>query len=140
MTALIHGVFLACTLATALLPLGMTRGGARLAWLAWVLFWGILAGLTAWGLFVFDPPILRLAAHFGGQIALGLALFLALPQLHTWLGLTDFVSAIGTAILTGAVIGGPYILIPLFLVPIAILAHLAVLDRVGAWGAQAQAA
>ena len=48
---------------------------------------------------------------------------------HTMLGLTDFSIAIGTAIATGAVIGGPYMLIPLFLVPMAVLGHLAVLDR-----------
>ncbi len=44
--------------------------------------------------------------------------------LHTAFGLADFAVAIGTAILTGAVIGGPYMMIPLFLVPMAILAHL----------------
>jgi hypothetical protein len=46
------------------------------------------------------------------------------------MGLTDFAVAISTAIVTGAVIGWPYVMIPLFLVPMAVLAHLAVWDRV----------
>ena len=194
MQSLIHAAFLACTLAIALLPLSLLGQGAGRVWLFWIALWGGLAGLTASGVFVFDPPLLRLAVHFGGQIALGVALFAliaplrrvvralplsalvgfqrmrviggffligaimgevswafalvagigdilvglaahrtarampsgdapALARGHTLWGLGDFASAIGTAILTQAQIGGPYIMIPLFLVPMAVLTH-----------------
>jgi hypothetical protein len=46
------------------------------------------------------------------------------------MGMTDFTIAISTAIITQANLGWPYIMIPLFLVPMAVLGHLAVLDRV----------
>jgi hypothetical protein len=44
-------------------------------------------------------------------------------------GLGDFALAIGTALVTGATIGWPFNMTPLFLVPIATLAHLVVVDR-----------
>jgi hypothetical protein len=48
---------------------------------------------------------------------------------HMVIGMTDFTIAISTAIITGVNLGWPYIMIPLFLVAMAILGHLAVLDR-----------
>ncbi len=201
MENLVHGAFALAAAVAAVIPVMMVRStGAAIAWLLWIGAWGTLAVMTTTGVFTFDPPILRLAAHLWGQIACGVLLFLLLPParravraipleslvrwqtarviggffiigaamgevpmlfaviagtgdilvgivaaraakamkagdplrpafLHTALGLADFAVAIGTAILTGAVIGGPYMMIPLFLVPMAILAHLAVIDR-----------
>ncbi len=202
MAPIIHTLFLISVAVVALAPVSMVRGKAAIAgWLLWIAVWGTLASLTTLDVFVFDPQILRLATHFGGQVAVGVLLFALLPAVrralravplealvrwqiarvvggffligalmgevsvmfaliagtgdvlvgvaaartwmamktgdapklayrHTLFGLTDFIIAISTAILTGAKIGGPYILIPLFLVPIAVLGHLVVLDRV----------
>ena len=201
---LVHTLFLALTLLVALTPLTLAAGRSAAfgaVWLTWVGLNGGLALLTALEVFTFSPPILRLAAHLGGQLAVGVLLFLALPAIrnairsipliwlvrwqtarvmggffligaamgevsmpfaaiagigdifigiaawatarrmtaqnenrlaarHTAMGLTDFTVAIGTAIITQANLGWPYIMIPLFLVPLAILAHLAVLDRI----------
>ncbi len=201
MENLVHGAFALAAAVAAMIPVMMVRStAAAIVWLLWIGAWGTLAVLTTTGVFTFDPPILRLAAHLWGQIACGVFLFLLVPSvrravraipleglvrwqigrviggffiigaamgevpmlfaviagtgdilvgiaaartakamktgdslrpaiLHTALGLADFAVAIGTAILTGAMIGGPYMMIPLFLVPMAILAHLAVLDR-----------
>ncbi len=201
MENLVHGAFALAAAVAAMIPVMMVRStAAAIVWLLWIGAWGTLAVLTTTGVFTFDPPILRLAAHLWGQIACGVLLFLLLPPvrravraipleglvrwqiarviggffivgaamgevpmlfaviagtgdiligiaaaravkamkagdlfrpafLHTALGLADFAIAIGTAILTGAIIGGPYMMIPLLLVPMAILAHLAVLDR-----------
>ncbi len=201
MENLVHGAFALAAALAAMMPILMVRTtAAAIVWLLWIGAWGTLAVMTTTGVFTFDPPILRLAAHLWGQIACGVLLFLLVPSvrravraipleglvrwqiarviggffiigaamgevpmlfaviagtgdilvgiaaartakamktgdqlrpafLHTALGLADFAIAIGTAILTGALIGGPYMMIPLFLVPMAILAHLAVLDR-----------
>jgi hypothetical protein len=77
-----------------------------------------------------------------GDVAVGLAAILtahrmqqvperaaALAKRHAWLGMADFTMAVGTALLTKAQIGWPYSLIPLFLVPIAILGHVVTLQR-----------
>ena len=77
-----------------------------------------------------------------GDVAVGLAAILtarrmqqtperaaALAKRHAWLGMADFTIAVGTALLTKAQIGWPYSLIPLFLVPIAILGHVVTLQR-----------
>ncbi len=171
-------------------------------WVGWVVFWGGFAVLTATDVILFDPVILRLAALFGVQVAVGIGMFLAMPGLrrvlrtvplawlvgwqmarvvggfflvgaafgqvsmpfaaiagfgdmavgvaagiacmrmradpdrsaqialrHMRMGLIDFCIAVSTAILTKATIGWPYVLIPLFLVPMAVLAHLAVWDQ-----------
>jgi hypothetical protein len=201
---MIHAAFLTITTIVALVPLRLAHGrGAFFAplWLAWITVWGSLALLTAFGVFTFTPPILRLAAHLGGQVAMGVLLFAAFPAIraairsiplvwlvrwqqariiggffligaamgevsmpfaaiagvgdiavgiaaaftarrmtpanehrlatrHIVMGLTDFTIAISTAIITGASLGWPYVIIPLFLVPMAVLGHLAVLDRV----------
>ncbi len=201
MENLVHGAFALAAAVAALIPILMVRStAAAIVWLLWIGAWGTLAVMTTIGVFTFDPPILRLAAHLWGQIACGVLLFLLVPSvrravraiplkglvrwqiarviggffivgaamgevpmlfaviagtgdilvgiaaartakamktgdplrpaiLHTAFGLSDFAVAIGTAILTVAMIGGPYMMIPLFLVPMAILAHLAVLDR-----------
>lgn len=73
---------------------------------------GFAAGLTLWRM--------RARPDLGPQLALR----------HMVMGLTDFAVAISTAIVTEAVIGWPYVMIPLFLVPMAVLAHLAVWERV----------
>lgn len=209
---MIHAVFLTLAAIIALIPLRLAPGrGASFAplWIAWIALWGGLALLTAFGVLSFSPPILRLAALFGGQVAAGIALFALFPGIrktirsiplvwlvrwqqarviggffligavmgevsmpfaaiaglgdiavgitaaltarrmtpandtrlaarHMAMGLTDFTIAISTAIVTGANLGWPYIMIPLFLVPMAVLGHLAVLDRV--WGAKEKAA
>ncbi|MGL5009614.1 MAG: hypothetical protein ACRC6I_06995 [Paracoccaceae bacterium] len=201
---MIHTAFLIIAAIVALLPLRLAPGrGALFAplWLGWIAVWGGLALLTAFGVFTFSPPPLRLAAHFGGQVAVGVILFLAVPAIrsairsiplvwlvrwqqarliggffligaatgevpmpfaaiaglgdvavgiaafftaramtpanehrlagrHMLMGVTDFTIAISTAIITGVNLGWPYIMIPLFLVPMALLGHLAVLDRV----------
>jgi hypothetical protein len=201
---MVHALFLTLATLIALIPLRLAPGRGTLfapIWLAWICLWGGLALLTAFGVFTFSPAILRLAAHFGGQVAVGVLLFLAVPAIrrtirsvpliwlvrwqqarviggffligaamdevsmpfaaiaglgdiavgiaaaltarrmtpenehrfaarHTAMGLTDFTIAISTAIITGANLGWPYIMIPLFLVPMAVLGHLAVLDRV----------
>jgi hypothetical protein len=213
--SLVEISFLIICVAIALVPLAAKSGALSAAdgvffrwlWWAWIIFWGSFAVLTARDYFVFDPVVLRLAALFGGQVAVGVLFFLTVPRLRrairaiplTWLvgwqmarvvggffligaalgdvsmpfaaiaglgdiavgvmagvtmrrmqaeparhaqlairhmrmGLTDFAVAISTAILTQAVIGWPYVLIPLFLVPMAVLAHLAVWDAV--WQAQ----
>jgi hypothetical protein len=54
---------------------------------------------------------------------------LALAKRHAWFGLSDFVMAVGTAFATKVQLGWPYALIPLFLVPIAILGHVVTLQR-----------
>jgi hypothetical protein len=54
---------------------------------------------------------------------------LALAKRHAWFGLSDFVLAVGTAVATKVQLGWPYALIPLFLVPIAILGHVVTLQR-----------
>ncbi len=205
MQPFLHAAFLICTALIALSPLMLARDrGFALVWLGWIAVWGTLAVLTARGIFVFSPQVLRLAALFGGQVTIGVLLFAMVPAVraavrripldwlvrwqmarvvggffligaamgevsvpfaliagvgdisvgvaalltaramrtghgprlavrHTAMGLTDFAIAISTAILTGANIGGPYLLIPLFLVPMAVLGHLAVLDRVRPW-------
>jgi hypothetical protein len=201
---MIHALFLFLATVIALLPLRLAPGRDPLfapLWLAWIALWGGLALLTAFGVLSFSPPILRLAALFGGQVAAGLLLFATFPALrrtirsipliwlvrwqmarviggffligaamgevsmpfaaiaglgdiavgiaaaltarrmtpstenrlaarHMAMGLTDFSIAISTAIITQANLGWPYIMIPLFLVPMAVLGHLAVLDRV----------
>ncbi len=201
---MIHIAFLCVVTIVALTPLRLAHGRGRLfapIWLAWITIWGGLALLTATDIFTFNPAILRLAAHFGGQFAVGVAVFLAFPAIrasirsiplvwlvrwqqarviggffligammgevsmpfaaiaglgdiavgiaafltarrmlpsnerrlagrHMAMGLTDFTIAISTAIITQAQLGWPYILIPLFLVPMAVLGHLAVLDRI----------
>ncbi len=201
MENLVHGAFALAAAVAAMIPVMMVRStAAAIVWLLWIGAWGTLAVLTTTGVFTFDPPILRLAAHLWGQIACVVLLFLLLPPvrravraipleglvrwqiarviggffivgaamgevpmlfamiagtgdilvgiaaaraakamkagdplrpafLHTAFGLADFAIAIGTALLTGAMIGGPYMMIPLFLVPMALLAHLAVVDR-----------
>jgi hypothetical protein len=53
----------------------------------------------------------------------------ALAKRHAWFGLSDFVLAVSTAFATKAQLGWPYALIPLFLVPIAILGHVVTLRR-----------
>ena len=209
---MIHAVFLTLAAIIALIPLRLAPGhGASFAplWIAWIALWGGLALLTAFGVLSFSPPILRLAALFGGQVAVGVLVFATFPALrrairsipliwlvrwqqarviggffligavmgevsmpfaaiaglgdiavgiaaaliarrmtpandtrlaarHMAMGLTDFTIAIITAIITGANLGWPYVMIPLFLVPMAVLGHLAVLDRV--WGAKEKAA
>jgi hypothetical protein len=204
MMPLPHVVFLVLATLVALTPLVLAPNrGALFApiWLAWITLWGGLALMTVFGVFTFSPPILRLAAHFGGQVAAGVALFLLVPAIRTavrsipldWLvrwqrarviggffligaamgevalpfaliaglgdiavgiaahftaramkpgnahrlagrhmimGMIDFTTAISTAIITGVNLGWPYLMIPLFLVPMALLGHLAVLDRV----------
>jgi hypothetical protein len=202
MEPLVHAVFLVGTAIIALIPVLMVSGLAQMiGWVLWIAIWGTLASLTTLDILVFDPQILRLAAHLGGQVSVGLLLFAIVPPVrravrgiplealvrwqiarviggffligavmgevsvpfaliagtgdvlvglaaartvramnngdplglahrHTQLGLLDFMIAISTAIVTGAKIGGPYILIPLLLVPMALLGHLAVLDRV----------
>jgi hypothetical protein len=198
-----HMLFLVTSTLVALTPLLLAPGrGALFApvWLSWITFWGIFASMTALGVFSFPVPVLRLPPHFGGQVLVGVALFLLVPAIRTsvrsvplvWLvrwqqariiggffligaimgevpwtfaliaglgdvavgiaagfaaramnsgneiqfagrhmamGLTDFAIAISTAIITGANLGWPYVMIPLFLVPMALLGHLAVLDR-----------
>jgi hypothetical protein len=200
--ATVHIAFLILSAGVALVPVTMAKARAAIiAWLVWTAAWGGLAALTTMGVIVYTPQILRLATHFGGQIGVGILLFLLVPSVrrsvravpldalvrwqiariiggffligaamgevsapfaiiagtgdvlvglaaartwrkmkqghapalarrHTIYGLLDFTVAISAAILTGAVIGGPYSLIPLLLVPMAVLAHLAVLDRV----------
>ena len=77
-----------------------------------------------------------------GDISVGIAAFFALGRMkqfpnnaisiakkHAWFGLADFALAVTVALLTQAQIGFPYALIPLFLVPIAILGHVATLAR-----------
>jgi hypothetical protein len=77
-----------------------------------------------------------------GDVAVGLAALLtarqmqqvperstALAKRHAWLGMADFTVAVSTALLTKAQIGWPYSLIPLFLVPVAILGHVVTLQR-----------
>lgn len=197
-------IFLTLAAAIALIPLRLAPGrGALFApvWLAWITIWGGLALMTATNILVFTPPILRLAALFGGQVAVGAALFISFPAIrravrsiplvwlvrwqqarviggffligaamgqvsmpfaaiaglgdiavgiaagftaramtavnqhrlaarHMVMGLTDFTIAISTAIITQAYLGWPYIMIPLFLVPMAVLGHLAVWDRI----------
>jgi hypothetical protein len=54
---------------------------------------------------------------------------LPLAKRHAWFGLTDFVLAVGTAFATQVQLVWPYALIPLFLVPIAILGHVVTLER-----------
>jgi len=199
-----HVVFLVLATVIALTPLQFARERGKLfapLWLAWIVIWGGLASMTVFGLFTFSPPILRLAAHFGGQVVVGIILFLAFASIraavrsiplywlvrwqqarviggffligaamgevpwlfaliaglgdisvgiaarftaramengnarrlaarHMVMGMTDFTIAVGTAIITQANLGWPYLMIPLFLVPMAILGHLAVLDRV----------
>ena len=56
----------------------------------------------------------------------------ALARKVTAHGMADFVVAIGTALATGALIAWPLNMIPLYLVPMAVLAHLAVIDRLRA--------
>ncbi len=210
MPALIPALFLAATALIALAPLALARSlpdrrarrAFAAAWVTWIMLWGAAAVAVATGRVTFDPPVLRLGVLFGGQIALGVLLFLALPPVRTavravplvWLvgwqrarivggffilgalagvvswpfaliagtgdvavgiaahtacrrmhaapdravalavrhartGLTDFAVAISVAIMTGAEIGWPYSMIPLFLVPMAVLGHLATLDR-----------
>jgi hypothetical protein len=198
-----HILFLLLCALVTLTPLLLAPGrGALFApvWLGWIAFWGVLAAMTALGMFTFPLPILRLPPHFGGQLLVGVLLFLFVPAIraavrsipldwlvrwqqarviggffligavmgevpwtfaliagtgdvavgiaaaftaramtagnqhrlaarHMSMGLTDFSIAISTAIITGANLGSPYVMIPLFLVPMAILAHLAVLDR-----------
>lgn len=202
--ALSHLAFLVLTTLVALAPLLLAPGrGALYAplWLGWITLWGALALMTVFGVFTFSPPILRLGAHLGGQVAVGVALFLLVPAIraavrslplewlvrwqrariiggffligaamgevpwtfaliaglgdmavgiaahltaramrrgnahslaarHMVMGVTDFTIAISTAIITGANLGWPYLMIPLFLVPMALLGHLAVLDRI----------
>jgi hypothetical protein len=204
MMPLPHIAFLGLATLITLTPLWLAPGrGALFApvWLAWVIVWGGLALMTAFGVFTFSPPILRLAAHFGGQVAVGVAAFLVFQAVraavrgipldwlvrwqqariiggffligaamgevplpfaliaglgdiavgiaagltaramhpgnahrlagrHMLMGMTDFTIAISTAILTGVNLGRPYVMIPLFLVPMALLGHLAVLDRI----------
>lgn len=181
----------------------VNRGYFALIWMVWIVVWSSAALATALNYIVFTPVILRLAALFGGQVAVGVILFWVWPRLrraireiklhwlvgwqmarviggffligaafgtvsmpfaaiagigdiavgvaawwtvrkmrarpdeaaryamrHMRMGLTDFAVAISTAIATQALIGWPYVLIPLFLVPMAVLAHLAVWDRV----------
>jgi hypothetical protein len=199
-----HVVFLVLTTIIALIPLQLATGSGRFfapLWLAWASIWGGLALMTVLGVFTFTPPVLRLAVHFGGQVAVGTLLFLLFPAIraavrsiplgwlvrwqqarviggffligaamgevpwtfaliaglgdmsvgiaarftaqalradnavrlagrHMVMGLTDFAIAISTAIITQANMGWPYLMIPLFLVPMALLGHLAVLDRI----------
>ncbi|MGL4319783.1 MAG: hypothetical protein ACRCS3_02890 [Paracoccaceae bacterium] len=199
-----HMAFLLFATLVAVTPLVLAPGRGRLfapIWLVWIMLWGGLALPTAFGVFTFSPPILRLAAHFGGQVVVGVSLFLLVPTIraairsiplnwlvrwqqarviggffligaamgevpwtfaliaglgdiavgitafvtaramtpanahrlagrHMAMGIADFTIAISTAIITGASLGWPYIMIPLFLVPMALLGHLAVLDRI----------
>jgi hypothetical protein len=199
-----HLAFLALATLIVLTPLRLAPGRGPLfapLWLAWIGVWGGLALMTVFGIFTFSPPILRLAAHFGGQVAVGVALFLVFPDVraalrsipldwlvrwqqarviggffligaamgevplpfaliaglgdiavgiaagftakamragnahllagrHMVMGMTDFTIAVSTAIITGVNLGWPYLMIPLFLVPMALLGHLAVLDRI----------
>jgi hypothetical protein len=203
--------FLAACIAIAAAPIfgalprirSADRGVFAVTWMVWIVVWGGAAVATALNYIVFTPVNLRLAALFGGQVAVGVILFLVWPRLrraireislhwlvgwqtarviggffligsafgvvsmpfaaiagigdmavgvaawwtvhkmrarpdeaaryamrHMRMGLTDFAVAISTAIVTQALIGWPYVLIPLFLVPMAVLAHLAVWDRV----------
>lgn len=201
-------LFLPLVAALAALPL-LPRFGAppgtldgrrfRVFWGLWLVLWGAAALVLGSGAVVLDPQPLRMALLFGGQVTLGVALFVAVPALRaairaipldhliafqrcrvvgaafilgavmgvvswpfaviaavgdvsvgvaawrvgrrgaavtrtdaariTTHGLADFAVAIGTALVTGAAIGWPFNLTPLFLVPIATLAHLAVIDR-----------
>jgi hypothetical protein len=47
---------------------------------------------------------------------------------HAWMGLANFVSAIATAVLLGANLAWPAQMIPTFLVPLAILMHIWLLN------------
>ncbi len=198
-----HILFLIISTFVALTPFLLAPGRGALfvpVWLGWIAIWGSLASMTALGMFSFSVPILRLVYHFGGQVLVGVALFLLVPAIrnamrsiplvwlvrwqrarviggffligaitgevpwtfaliaglgdvavgiaagftakamhsgnerplagrHLAMGLTDFAVAISTAIITGVNLGWPYVMIPLFLVPMAVLGHLAVLDR-----------
>lgn len=77
-----------------------------------------------------------------GDITVGITTWFALQKIkqnpdratqiakkHTWLGLADFGLAVVVALSTQAQIGFPYSMIPLFLVPIAILGHVATLAK-----------
>ncbi|MDX2191721.1 MAG: hypothetical protein NW201_00110 [Gemmatimonadales bacterium] len=94
-------------------------GGLFLAWAAFgAVPWrfALIAGLGDVLVGVTAPFAARAAARgdrTGRRIALG----------HTLLGLLDFAVAIGTAMATRAALPWPIILIPGFLVPLAILLH-----------------
>jgi hypothetical protein len=77
-----HLAFLALATLIVLTPLRLAPVRGPLfapLWLAWIGVWGGLALMTVFGIFTFSPPILRLAAHFGGQVAVGVALFRVFP-------------------------------------------------------------
>ncbi len=82
-TSIAHTLFLIVCLVIALIPITMVVGRAAIiAWVAWASAWGVLAVLTTADVFVFKPQILRLAAHLGGQIAVGVILFLLVPAIR----------------------------------------------------------
>ena len=77
-----------------------------------------------------------------GDIAVGIAAYFAnkriqkypsqsltIAKKHAWFGMADFALAVAVALITQAKIDFPYGLIPLFLVPIAILGHVATFVR-----------
>jgi hypothetical protein len=121
------------------------REAVRSIPLVWLVRWQqarVVGGFFLIGA-AFGEVSMPFAAIAGiGDIAVGIAAGFTVRQMiaqpsrampmarrHMFMGLTDFAIAVSTAILTQAVFGWPYVLIPLFLVPMAALGHLAVLDR-----------
>lgn len=99
-------------------------GGCFLVWAAYgKVDWTftLIAGLVD-VLFGITAPSAAIAVARGGASTRRWALA------HAGLGLTDFAVAIGTSVMTGARVGWPGQLIPVFLVPLAILMHVWVLS------------
>jgi hypothetical protein len=144
LAALFGGQVLLGIVAFASLP--RLRRAIRAIPLTWLVGWQMAR--VVGGFFLLGAALGQVSMPFAaiagvGDMAVGFAAWLTLrrmrarpglgPKLavrHMVMGLTDFAVAISTAIVTGAVIGWPYVMIPLFLVPMAVLAHLAVWDRV----------
>ncbi len=120
------------------------RSAVRSIPLLWLVRWQqarIIGGFFLIGAAMGEVSMPFAAIAGLGDIAVGVAAGLTaramtaengriLAWRHMVMGMMDFTIAISTAIITGANLGWPYILIPLFLVPMAVLGHLAVLDRV----------
>ena len=122
------------------------RRAVRAIPLAWLVGWQmarVVGGFFLLGAMLGDVSMPFAAIAGFGDIAVGIFAGFTVVRMqaepdqharlalrHMRMGLTDFAIAISTAVLTQAAIGWPYVLIPLFLVPMAVLAHLAVWDSV----------